>query len=76
MPDPCCNRRPAILRDDVYTRMSWLVDLFVNRHIGTYSLLNKRSLIHCKLIQNSTLREAVLQIARIIASFNEKYRII
>lgn len=31
MPDLCRNRRPAIMCDDVYIRMSQLVDMFINR---------------------------------------------
>lgn len=50
MLDFCCNRRFVILRDDVYIRMFWLVDLFINRYIGIYFLFNKRLLIYCKLI--------------------------
>lgn len=75
MPDPC-NRRPAITCDDVYTRMSWLLDLFINTHTGTYTLFDESSLIHCTVIQNSTFGEAFLQMARITASSNEKYRLI
>lgn len=78
MPDPYCNRHPAIMCDDVYThytRMSYTYvlagGLVYKQTIGTYSLFNKSSLIHCKLIQNRTLREAILQMAKIIASSNE-----
>lgn len=53
MPDPCGNRHPTIMCDDVYTRMSWLVDLFINIHEGT-SPFSTSSLNHWKVIQNST----------------------